>query len=198
MRLAVFASGNGSNFGALLDAIAAGHLPAEAVLLITDREGTGAAMRAAAMAVPVAVLPPASFSDEAAFATALLTALTEAQAEAIVLAGYLKKVPPAVVAAFSGRLVNVHPALLPAYGGPGMYGRRVHAAVLAAGEAESGCTVHLVDDEYDHGTILAQVHVPVLPGDTPESLAARVLAEEHRLLPSVVATLVREGWGADG
>jgi phosphoribosylglycinamide formyltransferase 1 len=198
MRLAVFASGGGSNFGAILDAIAAGTLPAQVVLLVTDRPACGAQGRAEAAGVPVAVLPPRDYGDEGAFGAALLAALTGAAAEAVVLAGYLKKVPPAVVAAFDGRLVNVHPALLPDFGGPGLYGRRVHEAVLAAGAKESGCTVHLVDDEYDGGPILAQVRVPVLPGDTPETLAARVLTEEHRLLPAVLASLVRDGWGRDG
>ena len=198
MRLAVFASGGGSNFGAILEAIAEKRLPAHAVVLVTDRPGTGAQARAEAAGVPVAVLPPRDFADEADFGAALLAVLTEAGAEVVVLAGYLKKVPSAVVKAYDGRLVNIHPALLPDFGGPGLYGRHVHEAVLASGAHESGCTVHLVDDEYDRGPILAQVRVPVLPGDTPETLAARVLAEEHRLLPAVLATLTRECWNQDG
>ena len=104
----------------------------------------------------------------------------------LVLAGYLKLVPAAVIARYRHRIVNVHPALLPAFGGPGMYGRRVHEAVLASGARESGATVHLVDEVYDRGAILAQRRVPVLPGDTPDRLAARVLEVEHRLLPAVV------------
>ena len=102
------------------------------------------------------------------------------------LAGYLKLVPPEVVAAYRGRIINIHPALLPKHGGPGMYGERVHAAVLAAGDTESGATVHLVDEAYDRGAILGQARVPVQPGDTPGSLALRVLAAEHRLLPAAV------------
>jgi folate-dependent phosphoribosylglycinamide formyltransferase PurN len=115
-----------------------------------------------------------------------LSALESAHIELLVLAGYLQLVPAAVIARFRGRIINVHPALLPAFGGPGMYGRRVHEAVLRAGVAESGATVHLVDEVYDRGEVLAQERVPVLPGDTPETLAARVLAVEHRLLPAVV------------
>ena len=109
------------------------------------------------------------------------------------LAGYIRLVPPEVVSAYRGRIVNVHPALLPDFGGPGMYGRRVHEAVLASGATESGPTVHLVDEEYDRGAILAQSRVPVRKDDTPETLAARVLAEEHRLLPAVVRAAARAG-----
>jgi folate-dependent phosphoribosylglycinamide formyltransferase PurN len=110
-----------------------------------------------------------------------------------VLAGYLKLVPSGVIERYRGRILNIHPALLPAFGGPGMYGRHVHEAVLASGAGESGATVHLVDEEYDRGAVLAQARVPVLPGDTPERLAARVLEVEHRLLPAVVLAAARAG-----
>jgi phosphoribosylglycinamide formyltransferase 1 len=113
--------------------------------------------------------------------------------ELVVLAGYLKLVPPAVIARYRDRILNVHPALLPAFGGRGMYGRRVHEAVLASGARESGATVHLVDEEYDRGRILAQGRVPVLPGDTPDTLAERVLAVEHRLLPAAVLAAAAAG-----
>ena len=106
---------------------------------------------------------------------------------------YAVSVPPAAVARFRWRMINIHPALLPAHGGPGMYGRRVHEAVLASGAAESGATVHYVDEQYDRGPIIAQARVPVLPGDTAETLAARVLEAEHRLLPRVVLELARRG-----
>jgi folate-dependent phosphoribosylglycinamide formyltransferase PurN len=111
----------------------------------------------------------------------------------LVLAGYVKLVPPDVVAAYKGRIVNVHPALLPAFGGKGMYGARVHQAVLASGVRETGATVHLVDEIYDHGATLAQARVPVLPGDTPQLLARRVLELEHRLLPAVVLAAAAAG-----
>jgi len=114
-------------------------------------------------------------------------ALIEAeQIDLVVLAGYLKLVPAAVIAAYRGRIINIHPALLPEFGGKGMYGLRVHQAVLASGTPESGATVHLVDEVYDHGAVLAQARVPVLPGDTPDTLAERVLSVEHRLLPAAV------------
>ncbi|NQV80010.1 MAG: phosphoribosylglycinamide formyltransferase, partial [Alphaproteobacteria bacterium] len=123
---------------------------------------------------------------------AVMTALTAAQVDLVVLAGYLKKIGPRVLQAFGGRIVNTHPALLPKFGGPGMYGIHVHAAVLAAGETMTGVTVHLVEEEYDRGPILAQAEVSVDPDDTPESLAARVQAREKTFL---IETLRRLGAG---
>ena len=186
MRVAVAVSGGGSNLQALLDSLPAAG-PARIALVLSNSAKAGGLARAEAKGVTTAVL-----RDHASGAEWL--ALLEAHGiELIVLAGYLKLVPPEVIAAFRGRIVNVHPALLPAFGGPGMYGKRVHEAVIAAGATESGCTVHLVDEEYDRGEILAQARVPVLPGDTAESLAARVLAEEHRLLPRVVLATATAG-----
>ncbi|MFN3597619.1 MAG: phosphoribosylglycinamide formyltransferase [Rubricoccaceae bacterium] len=188
MRLAVFASGGGSNFGAILDAIDGGRLAAEPALLVVDRP-CGAVARAEARGVPVAHLSPGAFATPEAFGEALLEALGAARADTVALAGYLRRVPPAVVRRFAGRMLNIHPALLPAFGGPGMYGRRVHEAVLARGCRVSGATVHLVDEEYDTGRIVAQACVPVAPDDTPDALAARVLALEHRLFPEALAAL---------
>ncbi len=186
MRVAVCASGGGSNLQALLDALPDG-APARVVLVLSDRGDAGALERARRAGVPAEVL--ADPRD----ATEWLTRLGRREADLVVLAGFLKLVPAAVVAAFRGRIVNIHPALLPRHGGPGMYGRRVHAAVLAAGDTESGATVHLVDEKYDHGTPLAQARVPVRPDDTPEALAARVLEAEHRLLPAVVLAAAAAG-----
>lgn len=191
MRLAVFASGGGSNFKAILEAVAEGRLPAEVRLLVCNKPGIGALAHAEAASVPAVVLNPAAFADEAAYTTALLAVLEQHGVDTIALAGYLKKIPRPVVQAFRGRIVNIHPALLPKFGGPGMYGLHVHCAVLAAGEAVSGPTVHLVDEEYDTGAILLQREVPVLPGDTPESLAARVLAVEHQLYPEALCLLAQ-------
>lgn len=186
MRIAVAVSGGGSNLQALLDALPAG-APARVVLVLSNTPKAGGLARAEDRGVPTAV-----FRDHASGAEWL--ALLEGHGvDLVVLAGYLKLVPREVIAAFRGRILNIHPALLPEFGGPGMYGKRVHQAVLDAKRRESGCTVHLVDEAYDRGEILAQARVPVLPEDTAESLAARVLAEEHRLLPQVVFDLAARG-----
>ncbi|MDT0630661.1 phosphoribosylglycinamide formyltransferase [Rubrivirga litoralis] len=192
MRLAFFASGGGSNVGAILDAVDAGRLDAEPALVVTDRPDAGVLDRAEARGLPVAVLSPARFDGEAAFADALLGALREHDADAVALAGYLKKVPDAVVEAFRHRVLNVHPSLLPAFGGAGWYGRRVHQGVLNAGCRVSGATVHLVDGDYDTGPIVLQEAVRVEPGDTAEALAARVLAVEHRIFPAALQLLAHD------
>lgn len=198
IRLAFFASGSGTNVGAILDAIDAGHLDAAPALVVTDRDRVGVIDRARERGVPVAVLPPSQFATEMAFADALLDALREHGADAVALAGYLKKIPEAVVRAFEGRMLNVHPSLLPAFGGPGMYGRRVHEAVIAHGCRVSGATVHLVDAAYDTGPIVLQEAVPVEADDTPASLAARVLAAEHRVFPEALALLASGRLRLDG
>ena len=198
MRLAFFASGGGSNVGAILDAIDAGRLDAEPVLLVTDRPAIGALGRAEARGLPSAVLPPALFDGEPAFADALVEALREHGADAIALAGYLKKIPDALVRTFRHRVLNVHPSLLPAFGGAGWYGRRVHQGVLDAGCRVSGATVHLVDGDYDTGPIVLQEAVRVEPGDTAETLAARVLAVEHRIFPQALQLLAHDRLRVEG
>ncbi|MGD2045099.1 MAG: phosphoribosylglycinamide formyltransferase [Gemmatimonadota bacterium] len=184
LRAAVFASGGGTNFQALLD-----HQRPdgswEIVLLLTDRPGVGALARAEEAGVPTAVVPTRG-RDLDDVGRQMLVLLEEHAVDVILLAGYLKLVPPAVVTRYPGRILNIHPALLPAFGGKGMYGMNVHRAVIEAGEKESGATVHFVDEEYDRGAILGQRRVTVEPGDTPEDLAARVLAVEHRLYPDAV------------
>lgn len=185
-RVAVCVSGGGSNLQALLDALQ-GEAPARVVLVLSNRPDAGGLERARQAGVPAEVLgDPADTTD-------WITRLGRRDVDLVVLAGYLKLVPPGVITKYRGRMINIHPALLPAFGGPGMYGRRVHEAVLASGATETGATVHLVDEEFDRGDILAQRRVPVLAGDTPESLAARVLEAEHRLLPAVVLAAARAG-----
>jgi len=188
LRVAVLASGAGTDLQSLLDAARDPEARFSVVLVVSNRPGAGALARGADAGAATAVI-----REDGADADRLLALLAEHRADLVVLAGYLKLVPPPVVAAFAGRMINIHPALLPAFGGAGMYGRRVHEAVLAAGARVSGPTVHLVDERYDHGRILAQWPVPVLPDDTPERLAARVLDAEHRLLPAVVRAWARRG-----
>jgi phosphoribosylglycinamide formyltransferase-1 len=185
-RVAVCVSGGGSNLQALLDRLQ-GEEPARVVLVLSNRADAGGLERARQAGVPAEVLA------DPADAAEWITRLGRRDVDLLVLAGYLKLVPPGVVQKYAGRIVNVHPALLPDFGGPGMYGQRVHEAVIASGAAESGPTVHLVDEVYDRGAILAQRRVPVLPGDTPATLAERVLTEEHRLLPDVVLAAARAG-----
>lgn len=191
MRLAVFASGGGTNFQAILDAVEAGDLPARVALLITDRADAGAIDRAERSGVPTAVISPPS-TDEEAFEQQLLDALGHHQVSFVALAGFLKKIPSGVVVSFRHRILNIHPALLPAFGGRGMYGRRVHEAAIEYGVRWSGATVHLVDEEYDTGPVVLQEPVPVLPDDTPASLAARVLEVEHQLYPAALRLFAQD------
>ena len=184
VSVAVLVSGSGTNLAALLAALRTSPL-ARIERVVSSRPDAGALEVARGADVATAVL--ADPADPAAVVAAA------GGARLVVLAGYLKRIPPGVVARFRWRLINIHPALLPAFGGAGMYGRRVHEAVVASGAAVSGATVHYVDDEYDRGPTIAQWPVPVRPGDTPDSLARRVLEVEHRLLPAAVLALARLG-----
>lgn len=186
MLIAVLASGSGSNLQALLDACRP-PAPAEIGLVACNVRGAGALERADAAGVPTWHI------DDPSNGPALLDALHNFGIDLVVLAGYLKLVPADVVRAYDGRMINIHPALLPSFGGKGMYGLKVHEAVLASGATVSGPTIHLVTAEYDRGTILAQWPVPVRADDTPETLRDRVLAVEHRLLPAVVLAAAAAG-----
>jgi phosphoribosylglycinamide formyltransferase 1 len=183
------ASGGGSNLQALLDRFAR-DTAARIALVLSDRADAGALARATAAGVP-AVHVPVRGRAEHEVADDLLAQLEAHGIELIALAGYLRLVPGAVTSAFRGRILNIHPALLPAFGGTGMYGRHVHEAVLAAGCRVTGATVHWVDERYDEGGIIAQWPVPVLPGDAADVLAERVLRVEHRLYPAVIAAVAR-------
>jgi formyltetrahydrofolate-dependent phosphoribosylglycinamide formyltransferase len=182
-RIAVLLSGSGRTLLNLLDAIDAGRLHAEIPLVIASRECPGA-QRARERGLRVEVVPGVIPAAD------LQHRLAARRIAWVVLAGYLKyvSIPPE----YAGRVVNIHPALLPRHGGRGMHGRHVHEAVLAAGDAESGCTVHLVDDEYDRGPILLQLRCPVLPGDTPDTLAARVFEQECIAYPEALRRLLAE------
>ncbi len=193
LRLAVFASGGGSNLQALIDRFNRpdSTAPVRVALVISDRADAPALERARRAGIEATHIQvngrPAELSTRE-----MLAALESADIDLIALAGYLRLLPAAIVKRYPDRIVNIHPALLPRFGGKGMYGLKVHEAVLAAGEKESGATVHFVNENYDEGDIIAQRKVPVLPDDTPESLAARVLTVEHELLPDTIEELARK------
>jgi len=190
VQIAVLASGRGSNLQALLDVLEPANAPGRVALVVSNRADAGALSLARAAGVVAETI-----GQDGQDATTLLEHLRLHDIGLLVLAGYLKRVPDEVITAFRGRVLNIHPALLPAFGGRGMYGRRVHEAVLASGTRVTGATVHVVDEVYDHGPILAQWPVPVRPGDTPEVLAERVLQIEHRLLPAAVQAACRHMTG---
>ena len=190
IRIAVFCSGSGSNFKALFKAIKNKQLPAEIVLCLSNRAQCGAMDFAEQNGITTLHITEKQFASFDEFSEAMVERLKEHQIDIILLAGYMRKVPDAVVAAYPEKMLNIHPALLPKFGGEGMYGIHVHTAVLDAGETETGATVHFVNEEYDKGRILLQRTVPVLPDDTPETLAARVLKCEHRLYPEALEKLL--------
>ena len=186
MKVAVLASGGGSNLQALIDSASSGS-PFEVVLVCSNKADSGALARARDAGIRGWAISDPSDGQ------AMVAELEESGAQFVVLAGYLKLVPAAVIARFEGSIINIHPALLPAFGGKGMFGLNVHRAVLQSGATVSGPSVHLVSANYDEGTVLAQWPVPVLPDDTPESLQFRVLEVEHRLLPAAVTAASQNG-----
>ncbi len=187
-RIAFFISGTGGNALNLLRACQEGRVPALPVLGLASTAKAGGIPRLEAEGLPTTVIMRTDFESDEAFSEACYQAAEAAGAEVICLCGWLKKLT--VPRRWEGRILNIHPGLLPQYGGPGMYGMHVHRAVLEAGEVESGATVHLVDGEYDHGQILAQMRVPVLPGDTPEALQKRVYTAEMELFPRALAVFL--------
>lgn len=189
-KIAVFLSGRGSGFRNLCLATRDGRLEAEISLLVSSKRKAGGLDYAREFGIESVVFRTKDFDSPEEAAASLLDTLTSRQIKYIALAGYLKLLPLEVVRAFPKRIVNIHPALLPRHGGKGMYGHYVHEAVIADGDKESGATVHLVDEIYDHGSILEQAKVPVEPDDTPDSLAARVLKVEHDLYPRVLQKLI--------
>ena len=193
-RVGVLISGSGSNLQALLDAAAAEDFPAEIALVVSNRPGVRGLDRAAAAGVPALVIDHKAYDGRAPFEDALHEALTEHGIETVCLAGFMRVLTEGFVTRWAGRLLNIHPSLLPSF-----RGLHVHRQALAAGVRVSGCTVHLVTPDLDDGPIIGQAAVPVLPGDTEEALAARVLAAEHRLYPAALrAFLTGEAAGAEG
>lgn len=194
LRLAVLISGGGSTLANLIDRVTDGRLRgAEIALVVSSRDAVRGCEIARAAGIPLRVIRRREAGSLEAFSAAIGGALDAAGIELAVMGGFLClwRIP----ARYQWRVLNVHPSLLPAFGGVGMYGRRVHEAVLASGARETGCTVHIADDEYDHGPIVAQRRVPVLPDDTPDSLAARVQAVERELYPAVIQEVAERGVG---
>jgi len=191
LNIAIFASGRGSNFEALHRVLTTQRIDAAIAVVISNNSDAGALSLARSFHIPAVHLSRKQCATDTEFSDRLLATLALYTVDLIVLAGYMKKLDAAFVSRYRNRILNIHPALLPKFGGHGMYGHFVHEAVIAAGEKESGATVHLVTDEYDEGPIVLQERVPVAPGETPESLAAKVLIVEHALLPRAVAMFAR-------
>ncbi len=190
LRLAVLVSGGGSNLQAVLEAIDSGQLKETVVEMVLSSSPNAFALeRAAGRDIPVRIIDAERYPDPKERDDRLLEALDALDPDLVVLAGYVKILPPRLVRRFPERIINIHPSLIPRFCGPGFYGIRVHRAVLEAGEEVSGATVHFVDEGVDTGPILLQEEVPILPGDTPETLAARVLEAEHRILPEAIRRL---------
>ncbi len=186
LSIGVLTSHGGTNLQSIIDASKEGRLDAEIRVVICNNSRAIALDRARREGIPVRHLSGKTHSGEAELDDAIAATLTEYGSEVVVLAGYMKKLGPVTLGRFAGRILNVHPALLPKFGGQGMYGLIVHRAVLDAGESVSGVSVHVVDEHYDHGPVIAQRQVDVLDGDTPEDLAKRVLEQEHALYPETL------------
>ena len=195
LRCAIFASGGGSNFQALIDHREAGDLQVELALLIGNNSTAQAFERARKHGIIALHMAPSRYPDESAYAAHLLSVLRENKIDLIALAGYMKKIPRSLVIAYTNRIINIHPALLPAFGGAGLYGQKVHQAVIDYGAKVSGITIHFVDEEYDHGPVIYQETIPVFENDDDLSLAKRVLALEHanywKVLQAIGAGAIR-------
>ncbi|CAN7344025.1 phosphoribosylglycinamide formyltransferase [Phenylobacterium sp. LjRoot219] len=189
LKIGFLASGSGSSARAITAALAAGDLPGEVRLLISNNKSAAALEFAREQSIPTLCIP--TQADPAAADAKIATAMAEHGVELIVMSGYLRRLGPATLARYAGRILNIHPGPLPEFGGEGMYGRRVHEAVLAAGVPASGIVIHLVDEDYDHGAPVARKAVPVEPGDTPEDLEARVRAAEPGFFVETLQRIAR-------
>src|SRR3990167_4314350 len=193
VKIAVLASGNGSNLQAIIDATSSEVLKlAEVVLVIANKKEAFALERAKRAGIEALFLDPLSFSTRFSYFEKITDELENRKVDLVCLAGFLLKLEGPILKRFSKRLLNIHPALLPKFGVKGMYGHHVHEAVLKAGEKESGCSVHVVDQDFDHGPILLQRKVLVLPEDTPQTLADRILKEEHLLYPEAIHLYIQK------
>lgn len=189
MNIAVFASHGGSDMQAIIDGCKSNRIGAQAAVVISNNGDSMALQRAKNEGIPAYHLSAKTCGNEDALAEKLLAVLSEYHVDMIFLAGYMRMLHVSVLNAYDNRIFNIHPALLPKYGGRGMYGMNVHRAVIEAGERETGVTIHRVSAEYDSGAIVAQTTVPVQPDDTAETLAARVLEREHEFLVEVIAAI---------
>ena len=198
VRIAVLCSGGGTNLQALIDAQEAGQIDGKIVLVLSNASKAYALERARKHGIEAKFISKKQAGSDEAFNDAILAELRRVGAELVVLAGYLPIVGEQIVRAYEHRIINIHPALIPAFCGPGMYGHHVHEAVLAYGAKISGATTHFVDEQVDHGGVIMQASVPVLEDDTPDTLAARVLTVEHRILPESVSLFCAGKLGVDG
>jgi phosphoribosylglycinamide formyltransferase-1 len=191
LRLGFLASHGGSNMQAIIDACKEGRLNAEPVVVVSNNSDSGAMERARREGIPAFHLSSGTHPDPSDLDTAITHTLEEHNVDLVILAGYMKLLGPQTLARYRGRILNIHPALLPKFGGKGLYGIKVHEAVLAAGEKVTGVTIHMVDERYDAGPIIAQREVPVMPGDDAETLAARVLETEHKLYAETIERIAQ-------
>jgi phosphoribosylglycinamide formyltransferase 1 len=198
LRIGVLASHEGTTLQAILDACAAGEIAARVVTVISNNSDSGALRRARAAGSLAVHLSSKTHPEPGALDQAIVRTLAEQQVDVVFLAGYMKKLEPGLLERYRGRILNTHPALLPKFGGHGMYGMNVHEAVLKAGEFESGPSVHLVDAEYDTGRVLAQAQVPVESDDTPATLAARVQERERKLVVAVLGQIAQGQFALEG
>lgn len=198
LRIGVLASGEGTTLQAILDAGAARQIAVQVVTVISNNSDAGALRRGKSAGARTLHLSGKTHPEPGALDAAIIAELSRDGVEVIMLAGYMKKLGPALLEHYRGRIINTHPALLPKFGGHGMYGMHVHRAVLAAGEHESGPSVHLVEAEYDTGRVLAQAAVPVEPNDTADTLAARVQERERRLVVSVLGQIADGALSLEG
>jgi len=193
LRISVLVSGGGTNLQAVIDGIADGSIRgAEIVLVISSNPDAYALERAGKHNIKAVVIGRNNYPEQKARTKAIIAALDEAKTDLVILAGYMSILEPELIEAYRGRIINIHPSLIPKFCGRGFYGKRVHEAVLAAGEKESGATVHYVDEGVDTGPVILQEKVPVLAGDTADTLAARVLETEHKILPEAVRKIIKE------
>lgn len=190
MNLAFLASHGGSNMQAIVDSVKAGRLNANLVAVISNNSNSKALQRAKKEGIPGFHVSSQTHASEREIDLAITDILTQAATDLVILAGYMKKIGDETLKTFKGRVLNIHPALLPRFGGKGMYGKRVHEAVLQSGASVTGVTIHLIDEKYDNGPILAQEEVPVFDSDTPETLADRVLKTEHTLYSETLARII--------